>query len=145
MNEQLTSQQHQAGQLTSTQHMAKLLTQRQHRAVESLITCTSIQDAAKSANVGQRTLYRWLQQEEFQAQVRRARQLSLTQLATHMQHSASHAAKTLNQVMQDEKATPAARVSAARCSMDLYYKPATLEDVMDRLITVEAQAKQSRR
>ena len=121
------------------------LTSRQQRAVESLITCTSINEAAKSANVDRRTLYRWLQQEDFQAAVRRARQLSLTQLATHMQHSAAHAAKTLKQVMQDEKATPAARVSAARCSMDLYYKAATLEDIMDRLITVEGQAKESRR
>ena len=121
------------------------LTSRQQRAVESLITCISINEAAKSANVDRRTLYRWLQQEDFQAAVRRARQLSLTQLATHMQHSVAHAAKTLNQVMQDEKATPAARVSAARCSMDLYYKAATLEDIMDRLITVEGQAKESRR
>ena len=121
------------------------LTSRQQRAVESLITCISINEAAKSANVDRRTLYRWLQQEDFQAAVRRARQLSLTQLATHMQHSVAHAAKTLNQVMQDEKATPAARVSAARCSMDLYYKAATLEDIMDRLRTGEGQAKESRR
>ena len=125
--------------------MNKLLTSRQQRAVESLIICTSIRDAAKSANVNQRTLYRWLQQEDFQSAVRHARQLSLTQLATHMQHAVARAAKTLNEVMQDEKATPAARVSAARCSMDLYYKAATLEDVMDRLITVEMQAKESRR
>ena len=59
--------------------MNKLLTSRQQRAVESLIICTSIRDAAKSANVDQRTLYRWLQQEDFQSAVRHARQLSLTQ------------------------------------------------------------------
>ena len=53
--------------------MNKQLTSRQHRAVESLIVGTSISDAAKQANINERTLYRWLQQEEFQSAVRRVR------------------------------------------------------------------------
>ena len=121
--------------------MNERLTPRQKRAVESLIVCNTISDAAKRANMNERTLYRWLQQEEFQSVVRRARQLSLTQLATHMQHVAARAAGTLNEVMEDKNATSASRVSAARCSMEMYYKAATLEDIQERLMTMEKRYK----
>ena len=102
------------------------LTPRQHRAVESLVVCTSIPSAAKHAGVGKRTLYRWLQEEEFQSAVRRVRQLSLTQLATHFQHMAGRAAGTLDEIMEDKNATSASRVSAARYSVEMFYKAATL-------------------
>ena len=122
--------------------MNKQLTPRQHRAVECLIAGTSISDAAKCANIGERTLYRWLGQEDFQSAVRRSRQLSLTQLATHLQHMASRAAGTLDEIMEDKNATSASRVSAARHSMDMFYKAATLEDIMERLMTIEKQHKE---
>ncbi len=117
--------------------MTQQLTPRQHRAVESLIVGTSIGDAAEHAKINVRTLYRWLQQEEFQSAVRRARQLSLTQLATHLQHMADRAAGTLDEIMLDKNATSASRVSAARYSMEMYYKAATLEDVQERLMTMK--------
>ena len=117
--------------------MNQQLTSRQHRAVQSLITGTSISDAAKQANIHERTLYRWLQEEQFQSAVRRARQLSLTQLTTHLQHMAGHAAGTLDEIMEDKNATSASRVSAARYTMDMFYKAATLEDIMERLMAIE--------
>jgi len=117
--------------------MNQQLTSRQHRAVQSLITGTSISDAAKQANIHERTLYRWLQEEQFQSAVRRARQLSLTQLATHLQHMAGRAAGTLDEIMEDKNATSASRVSAARYTMDMFYKAATLEDIMERLMAIE--------
>ena len=115
--------------------MNEQLTFRQQRAVESLIVCTSIRSAAKHAQVGERTLFRWLQEDEFQSAVRRARQLSLTQLATHMQHMADRAVGTLREVMEDNKA------SAARYSMEMYYKASTLEDIMERLTTMDKRQK----
>ena len=125
--------------------MNEQLTPRQQRAVESLIVGTSIRDAAVHAKINERTLYRWLQQEEFQSAVRRARQLSLTQLATHLQHMAGRAAGTLDEVMLDKNATSASRVSAARYSMEMYYKAATLEDVQERLMTMEKRLKEEAR
>ena len=102
-----------------------------------MISGTSISDAAKQANIHERTLYRWLQEEEFQGAVRHARELSLTQLATHLQHMAGRAARTLDTIMEDEKATSASRVSAARYSIEMFYKVAQLEDMMERLMTME--------
>jgi transposase len=102
-----------------------------------LITGTSISDAAKQANIHERTLYRWLQEEEFQRAVRRARRLSLTQLATHLQHMAGRAAGALDEIMVDKNATSSSRVNAARYAMDMFFKAATLEDIMERLITME--------
>ena len=122
--------------------MNEQLTPRQHRAIESLIVGTSIRNAAEHAKINERTLFRWLQQEEFQSALRRARQLSLTQLATHLQHMASRAAGTLDEIMLDKNATSASRVSAARYSMEMYYKAATLEDIMERLMTMEKRYKQ---
>jgi len=117
--------------------MNQQLTTRQHSAVQSLITGTSISDAAKQANIHERTLYRWLQEEEFQRAVRRARRLSLTQLATHLQHMAGRAAGALDEIMVDKNATSSSRVNAARYAMDMFFKAATLEDIMERLITME--------
>ena len=124
--------------------MNEQLTFRQQRAVESLIVCTSIRNAAKHGQLSERTLYRWLQEDECQSAVRRARQLSLTQLATHMQHMADRAVGTLSEVMEDKKATAASRVSAAYCSMEMYYKASTLEDITERLMTMEKNQKQAR-
>ena len=121
--------------------MNEQLTFRQQRAVEFLIVCTSIRSAAKHAQGGERTLFRWLQEDEFQSAVRRARQLSLTQLATHMQHMADRAVGTLREVMEDNKASAASRVSAARYSMEMYYKASTLEDIMERLTTMDKRQK----
>ena len=125
--------------------MNEQLTPRQQRAVESLIVCNSISDAAQRAKINERTLYRWLQQEEFQSVVRRARRLSLTQLATHLQHIAARAAGTLDEIMVDKNATSASRVSAARYSMEMYYKAATLEDIQERLMTMEKRLKEEAR
>ena len=117
--------------------MNQQLTLRQDRAVQSLITGTSISDAAKRANIHERTLYRWLQEEDFQGAVRHARGLSLTQLATHLQHMAGRAVTTLDNVIADEKASSASRVSAARYTMDMFYKASQIEDMMERLKTME--------
>ena len=125
--------------------MNKQPTPLQLRAVESLTVCTSIPNAAKHAGIGERTLYRWLQQEEFQNAVRRVRQLSLTQLATHLQHMAGRAAGTLDEIREDKNATSANRVNAARYSKEMFYKAATLEDIMERLMTVEKKQKEEAR
>ena len=54
---------------------------------------------------------------------------------------ADRAAGTLDEIMLDKNATSASRVSAARYSMEMYYKAATLEDVQERLMTMEKRLK----
>ena len=58
---------------------------------------------------------------------------------------AGRGAGTLNEIMEDKKATSASRVSAARYSMEMFYKAATLEDIMERLMTVEKRQKEEAR
>lgn len=63
---------------------ASKLTQRQYRAIESLVSSTTVAEAAKSAGVGRATLYRWLKDPVFKAacEQRRAETLSFTRQRT---------------------------------------------------------------
>ena len=45
------------------------LTPQQRRAVRALLTCKTIQEAATTAQIAERTLYRWMQDAGFQAAV----------------------------------------------------------------------------
>ena len=47
----------------------------QDRAIAALLTSRTIVAAARKADVGERTLRRWLKKDDFQSHLRRARRL----------------------------------------------------------------------
>jgi hypothetical protein len=119
-------------------HESRTLTERQFRAIAALLTAPNITAAARLAQVPRRTLHDWFRQSAFQNALRNARRDAMTQTTTRLQHLSDLATEALETVIQDKKAPPATRVSAARTALALSYRSLELDDLDERLANVEA-------
>ncbi|MFP4477721.1 MAG: hypothetical protein ACLFOY_19345 [Desulfatibacillaceae bacterium] len=113
------------------------LTARQDKAVRALLTAPSIRDAATVAGVGERTLWRWLQEEDFQAAYREARNLALRAAIGRVQSLLAEALGTLGAVMADVEAPASARVSAAKTVLDVGLRAHEQESLEARIQALE--------
>lgn len=102
-----------------------------------LLTEPSVNKAAEKAGIGVTTAFRWLQDPEFQEQYREARRMAVSQAISQLQQASTEAVQTLRNVMADEEAPPASRVSAAKTVLELSFKAVELEDLTARLEKLE--------
>ncbi len=117
------------------------LTIRQDKAIAALLTCRTIAEAAKLAEVGERSIYRWLKQDTFQSHLRRARRQALSQALGRLQQVAHRAVDTLDTILDDKKATTAGRVSAVRAALRYACHGIEIDDFEERLTAVERAQK----
>ena len=110
---------------------------KQEAALVALIAKSSISEAAKSAKIGQRTLWRWLQSEDFKKAYLSARRQVVVQAVAKVQSGMTAAAETLIEVMKDEKSSSSARVSAARTMLDMGIKAIEIEEIELRVEALE--------
>jgi transposase len=118
--------------------MKRELTHRQERAIQALVTTNTISQAAKKAKVSERSVYLWINQDHFQTCLRVARDKALGHTSTRLQQITARAVKTLEDIMDDEKNSASSRVSAARLSLDMMYRARAIDDIVERLHTVES-------
>ncbi len=119
--------------------MNEQLTTKQNKTIEALLLTNTIDRAAKRANVSEASIYRWMKQKSFQTALRAARRDILAHTTTRLQQMSVRALDTLENVMDDQKASSASRVSASRLAMDMMYRGAAIDDIIERLKTLEAQ------
>ena len=119
--------------------MNEQLTTKQNKTIEALLLTNTIDRAAKRANVSEASIYRWMKQESFQTALRKARRDILAHTTTRLQQMSVRALDTLENVMDDQKASSASRVSASRLAMEMMYRGAAIDDIIERLKTVEGK------
>jgi hypothetical protein len=91
---------------------------KQEAAIAALLTHGSIEKAARVAEVSPRSLFRWLEEPEFQAKYQKAQRDVFSQSMALLQKGSSTAVATLYNSMVD-KGTPASvRVRAADCFLN---------------------------
>ena len=112
-------------------------------AIAALLSQPSVEQAARVANIGTRTLVRWLQNPEFQAAYHKARREAFGQATVRLQQASGAAAATLLKIMVDSNAPPSTRVRAAESVLDHAAKAIELEDIEVRLSRLE-QAQESK-
>ncbi len=110
---------------------------KQDKAITALLSCKTIADAAQQAGVSERSLYNWLSDETFQAAYRAARWQAAGQAIARLQSIASEAAEALQDVYSDKDNPASARVSAARCVLELSIKAVELENLEARITALE--------
>jgi hypothetical protein len=115
------------------------------QAVAALISCGSIAEAAQVAGIGERTLYSWLTDRDFQEQYRTARREVVGQALAQLQRVSSLAVSTLADIMSDKEAPASSRVSASKAVLELAIKAVELEDIMSRLDALEEEVQKSGR
>src|ERR1035438_9421111 len=104
-----------------TGHGAKF-GRKMEQAIAALLTRPSIEDAARLAGVGEKTLRRWLREPQFEVRYLRARREVVSQTIARMQQATGAAGVTILKLMTDPNVPAAVRLRAAECVFDLAVK-----------------------
>jgi hypothetical protein len=113
-------------------------------AIAALLSQRNVDEAARAAGMGTRTLMRWLQIPEFQAAYRQARRDAFGQSIARLQHASSAAASVLLKVMLDPSAPASSRIRAADSVLDHAAKAIEIEDIEVRLSELEKATEASK-
>jgi hypothetical protein len=113
-------------------------------AILALLTARGIDEAARNAQVPPRTLYRWLQEPDFDAAYPKARRTAFAQATARLQQATGAAVSTLLKIMVDTNAPPSTRVRAADSVLDHAKQAIEIEDVEVRVAALEQAAELSK-
>lgn len=114
------------------------MTPQQQRAIVALLSASSVAAAAKDAGVGERTLFRWLQDDAFLSAYRHARKQAVNQAMAKLQRYSSEAVDTLYQVMTTS-GYDSAKIHAAKVILEYTHRSVELEEIEQRLAALEAR------
>jgi len=117
-------------------HGTKLPRKRQ-QAIAALLECGTVKEAAKSVGIGHATMFRWLQDPEFQDAYREAKRYVVDQAISRIQQVACEAVRILQEIMNDEQKPAGARVSAARIVLETAVRGVEIQDLEERIQKLE--------
>jgi hypothetical protein len=113
---------------------------KQEDAIAALLTQRNVEEAAREARIGVRTLLRWLKLPEFQKAYRDARRAAVSQAVARLQQGTSAAATTLLKTLVDPNTPASVKVRAAECILNHASKALEIEDIDARVAVLEAAA-----
>src|SRR5258706_1564330 len=111
------------------------LTPKQEQAILALLQ-GGAEQAARAANIGPRTLYRWQNDPGFQEALRKARRAAFSHAIARLQQGSGPAVSTLLKVMVDPKTQASTKVRAAECVLNHAAKAIEIEDIEARVAEV---------
>jgi hypothetical protein len=120
------------------------LTRKQEEAIVALLSQRNVEEAARVAVVGVRTLYRWLKEPEFNAAYRSAKRAAFSQSIARLHQMAGAAVTTLGKVMADQNTPASTRVRAADSILSHTAKAIEIEDIEARVTELEQAAEAAR-
>ena len=126
-----------------TGHGAKF-GRKQEEAIAALLTQRNVEEAARAAGIGTKTLLRWLKMPEFQTAYREARRAVFGQAVARLQQGTSAAATTLLKVLIDSNTPASVRVRAAEAIFNHAAKAIEIEDLEIRVAALEQAAEAAR-
>jgi hypothetical protein len=114
---------------------------KKEEAIAALLTQRNVEEAARVANIGTQTLYRWMKEPEFEAAYLEARRAAVSQSNARLQQGSSAAVSTLLKVMVDASTPASARVRAADRILEHAKQAIEIDDIQVRLSALEQTAK----
>ena len=113
------------------------MTRKKHLLIAELIQQPTIREAAKAANLGEATAYRWLKNPTFQRGYRTARQQIVELSISQIQKASTEAVDVLREILHDNTAPTSSRVSASKIILELSLKGLEITDILGRLDSLE--------
>ena len=113
------------------------LTPKRQKAIAALMTCRTVRDAAKTAEISERELYRWLRDATFQAALKRAGQEAIDAAIRRLDTLTGTAIDTLEKTMKSKKATASVHVRAADIVLARLLNLKELSDLEARVTAIE--------
>jgi AcrR family transcriptional regulator len=110
---------------------------KQEAAVLAMLTARSVDEAARTAGVAPRTLYRWLKDKEFDAAYREARRMAFGQAIARLQQMSGAAISVLGKVLVDPNTPASTKVRAVDSVLNHAAKAMELEDIAVRVAALE--------
>jgi hypothetical protein len=111
------------------------LSDRQLLALPYLVTATSISEAAKQADVGRTTLYRWMEDDEFRAEFKRLRNEALDLAYVELKGLMFKATQVVGEAMDDPN--PFVRLRGAQIAFSVGLKSLEVRELQRRLDLLE--------
>ncbi len=118
------------------------LSQQQTIAAQIVAAGGNTSEAAERAGVVDRTVRKWLQREDFTAEIDRLQGEAAASTKRRLRALGRRACETLRSVMADDSAAPSARVAAAGRVLDCLFRIEELDRltaIETRLAAIEAQ------
>jgi len=113
------------------------INRKKEQAISALLSQPTLKAAAEVAGIGEKTLWRWLQNHDFQDAFMEVRRQLVQQVVSNIQRSMGKAVNTLLEVMDDPDSPASSKVQAARSIIDVGLKGLELEDFELRLARLE--------
>jgi transposase-like protein len=118
---------------------------KKEEAIVALMSQRSVDDAARSANVNPRTLYRWMREPEFDIAYRAAKRAAYGQSIARLHQASSAAVTTLLKLMVDQNVPASTRARCADSILAHTAKAIELEDFGARLSAVECATEETQK
>lgn len=112
---------------------------KQLRAIAELMAARTVEEAAKRAGVGERTLRRWLTQPHFRRAYKGAQRTAFEHATARLQDITSLAVQTLEEMLRDEKTPPAVRMSGVKVALEAAARGIELGEVAERVDALERE------
>lgn len=118
------------------------MTSKQNKAITALLTNPTKQEAATAAGISPATLRRYLADEEFQREYRKALAELVNEAATQARQSLSPALRCLRDIVEDSEESTSARIQASRALLEYGMQLINVADIETKLETLERQQEQ---
>jgi hypothetical protein len=116
---------------------------KKEEAIIALLSQSGIDQAARVAGIGTRTLMRWLQNPAFKAAYHKARRDAFGQATARLQQASGAAVSTILKIMLDKDNPAASRLRAAESVVDHAAKAIEIEEIEARVTALEEAAQKS--
>ena len=115
----------------------RALSRKKSKAITALFEYRTDGEAAESIEIGQSTLFRWMEDHNFQRHYLQTKRKVIDQAVTKLQNMCGGAVEVLRQIMIDEVNTPTSRIACARPILILKFKGFQLEEFSTRIDALE--------
>lgn len=105
--------------------------------IATLVSNPNVKEAAQVHGVSERTLHRWLKEPDFAVQLAETQRGVTRRVMRSIISRSEKAVGVLDEIMSNGKASPFARVQAARSVLEFTFKAAEIEDILVRLEALE--------
>ena len=110
------------------------------QAITALLSHRNVEAAARAVGISANTLLRWMKEPKFEAACREARHTAFSQAIGRLQDAAGAAATTVLKIMVDPNVPSGTRLRAAEVVLEQAAKAGEMEDIENRLATLERTA-----
>jgi hypothetical protein len=113
------------------------LDSRMERVISALLTEPTILLASQKADVGEHTIYRWLNNPDFDKAYKKAKSQIVRHAITQIQQATGEAVQVLREIMNNIETPASSRVSSAKTIIEQAIKAVELEELVKRVEDLE--------